>query len=257
MKLTLSTRALARQLEVHDSILSTNVRAKELAHSSDADGLCVVAHAQSAGRGQRDRVWASPAGAGLYVSFLVRPNIHPKHTPMLTLATAIAVHEAMQDAAGIRAGIKWPNDILDPQSLKKLGGILVEASSSAAQLHHAVIGIGVNFKQDAFPGTLQSYATSLQALGANNLTPASLLSAIANSLEPKLDALTHGQIPSLLDAWRDRALGVGQTVQFIVDDTLIEGTLDGINATGALIIDGKAYYSGELRLPNAPLRPND
>jgi len=257
MKLNLSTRALAHHLETHTTIDSTNARAKELAKDQAPHGSCVVAHAQTAGRGQRNRHWASPAGAGLYASFLVRPKLEPQHTPLLTLATAVAACDAIAEVSGYRPGIKWPNDLLDPTSKKKLAGILVEASSSAAQINHAIIGIGINLKPDAFPEPLQNYAVALNTLSSSPSEPSALLSALANQLEPWLDRLQNGLSEPLIEAWRHRAIGIGQEVSFVDDDDHIQGHLDGIAPSGGLIIAGKTYYSGELRLPGAPLRPLD
>ena len=257
MILDLSTRALARHLETHTTIDSTNTRAKTLAASNAPHGTCVVAQAQTQGRGQRDRHWASPAGAGLYASFLLRPKLLPQQTPMLTLATAVAACDAIKHVCSQQVGIKWPNDLLARESKKKLAGILVEASSNAEKVNYAIIGIGINLKPEAFPTALREYAGALEELSTTSVEPSALLSALANELEPWLDRLENGASEPLIEAWRNRAIGRGQTVEFVDDDRIIEGTLDGIAPSGGLIIAGQTYYSGELRLPGAPQRPPD
>jgi BirA family biotin operon repressor/biotin-[acetyl-CoA-carboxylase] ligase len=255
--LDLKTHSLARELEVHDSITSTNQRAKERAKGNANDGLCIVAQSQTFGKGQRNRQWASPHRAGLYVSFLIRPEISPSKTPLFTLASAVAVADAVYEVAGVKAGIKWPNDLLDSANLKKFSGILVEASSSADQLAYAIIGIGINLCAAALPSELHDYATALDAMSGRVIEPEAMLSALANQLEPRLEAIIEGDIESILSDWQERALGLGQRVEFFDDDQRIEGELNGIIDDGALVIDGSCYYSGELRLPGAPWRPED
>ena len=51
-----------------DDIGSTNDRALAWAEAGAEEGCMVLADAQSAGRGRLGRSWASPAGAGIYVS---------------------------------------------------------------------------------------------------------------------------------------------------------------------------------------------
>src|SRR4051812_43779731 len=94
-----------------DSLASTNTEAARQAASGAQEGLCVVAREQTAGRGRQERVWISPPGAGLYCSILLRPPLNRGAWPLLTLMTAISVHDALQEACGVATDIKWPNDI--------------------------------------------------------------------------------------------------------------------------------------------------
>ena len=93
-----------------------------------SEGRVVVANAQSAGRGRHGRNWASPAGAGLYVSAVLRPPAHV--LPLLTIAAGVAVAEGIQSATGLVADLKWPNDVYVHG--RKVAGVLAEASSSTA-----------------------------------------------------------------------------------------------------------------------------
>ena len=82
---------------------STNDRARELAIAGAPHGTLVTASEQTAGRGRQGRRWTAPAGSALLMSLILRSP-----PPLLPLIAAVAVCEA----AGDRAQIKWPNDIV-------------------------------------------------------------------------------------------------------------------------------------------------
>ena len=87
----------------------------------------LVAEHQAAGRGRLDRVWTSPPRAGLTVSVLLRPDVPAARRSWLPLLTGVALAEAVRGVAGVRASLKWPNDLLAGDG-RKLAGILAEAS---------------------------------------------------------------------------------------------------------------------------------
>ena len=101
---------------------STNDDAARLADAGAPEGTWVVADAQSAGRGRLGRVWASPAGAGLYLSVVFRPDASSPGQagdavmPRLTLLAGVAVAEAIERASGVAATLKWPNDVVVERS---------------------------------------------------------------------------------------------------------------------------------------------
>ena len=256
MQLSPSTRVIGQHFEFHSTIDSTNRRCKELAEANAPHGTCVAASAQSQGRGQRGRQWASPENSGLYVSFLIRSKLPLRLTPLITLTTAVSLTEMLKSTLSYQPGIKWPNDLLDPASRRKLAGILVEASSSAATLNYAVIGIGLNLKTSALPSELRSYAIGLDQVTPQAFDPSSLLSGLCERLEADLDTLLSGDSTSILTRWNASALDVGKTVGFHDGTTTIHGRFDGLNSDGGVLLDQKPYYSGELLLPGAPRRPS-
>jgi len=101
----------AFEVEYHDSLPSTNDRARELAADGASD-VVVLADRQTGGRGRRGRQWSSPAG-GVWMSVVLRPDLPPARAPLLTLAAAVAVTDAAREL-GVDAAIKWPNDVVVP-----------------------------------------------------------------------------------------------------------------------------------------------
>src|SRR5439155_19244369 len=107
-----------------DSIDSTNLEAARQAKAGAAEGLCIVAREQTAGRGRLDRRWLSPKDAGLYLSIVLRPQLELSDWPLISLVAALAVSDALLQTCDLKVDIKWPNDIY--VSERKLAGILVE-----------------------------------------------------------------------------------------------------------------------------------
>ena len=124
---------------------STNRRAAQLALEGAPHGTVILAGEQTAGQGRRGRRFASPAGKGLYLSLILRPEGWSlPDTLAVTGSAAVAVRQAVQQLCGIRLGIKWVNDLY--YNGKKVCGILTEAFTSleSGQIDHLVVGIGLN-----------------------------------------------------------------------------------------------------------------
>ena len=61
-----------------DTIDSTNTRAKELAAQGAPHGTVLIANHQTGGRGRMGRSFHSPAGTGIYLSVILRPDCKPQ-----------------------------------------------------------------------------------------------------------------------------------------------------------------------------------
>ena len=149
-------------VEYHDTLGSSNDRARELA-AENAPETLVVADEQTAPRGREGRAWVSPSG-GVWFSVLVWPDLPPTDTPIVTLATAVAVTDGCRQA-GVPARIKWPNDVIvgdGDRGGAKLCGILTEAGETDGDRWLAVgVGLNANVSPDDLPS--EADATTLQA----------------------------------------------------------------------------------------------
>ena len=130
------------RLEVEQLVSSTNTLLRQRAEAGEPEGLALVAAAQTAGRGRRDHTFFSPPDTGLYLSFLVRPQLSAKDALLLTTCAAAAVALAIEDCAGVPAEIKWVNDVFCRG--KKVCGILTEGALDleTGGLQYAIVGIG-------------------------------------------------------------------------------------------------------------------
>ena len=139
---------------------STNDVAREWALTGAPDGALVVAARQTRGRGRRERTWDSPAGTGLYASFVLRPDWPADQAPNLAIVAGMAAFRALEKAGVRDLRMKWPNDVL--ANGRKICGVLVEPRLGAGRIEFAVAGIGINVGQgaDDFPPDLRQPATS-------------------------------------------------------------------------------------------------
>ena len=151
---------LPLRLDVRREVDSTNSIAKRCGAAGEAEGLVVIAERQTAGRGRLGRSFHSPAGTGVYLTLLVRPQLTAADSLWLTTAAAVAVAEAIEAVAGREARIKWVNDVYVAD--RKVCGILTEAAMDleSGALEYAVVGIGINVREPAggFPEELRSIA---------------------------------------------------------------------------------------------------
>lgn len=150
-------------------------------------GSVYFADEQLAGRGRGDHGWVSVAGEGLYVSILLRPQIPVSRLTLLPLAAGLAAAEAIRAVTGLTVDLRWPNDLLIGS--RKAGGILVESQTDASTVSYAVVGIGINVHQRAFPSDLATPATSLDFEAGRAISRQALLAALLKSLEREAPAL--------------------------------------------------------------------
>jgi BirA family biotin operon repressor/biotin-[acetyl-CoA-carboxylase] ligase len=219
-------------LEAHDALSSTNDRVRELAGEGAAAFTTVMAETQTAGRGRGGKHWESPAGMGLWMSFLLRPE--GKGTPSLTpilvgLATARAIEVSCR---GLRPRIKWPNDVLVDGL--KVGGILCEGVGPDA----VVVGVGLNINQrpEDFPSDLRDHATSLEARGCSGVSRAELAGGVLGQTRNLVDPLPDELDEGLRGELGHRDALAGRTVR---TDTGQEGRAIGVARDGALLIEAE------------------
>ena len=86
---------LARVIEVHGALASTQERARELARAGAPHGTLVVAGVQTGGRGRLGRHWGSPEG-GLWMSLVLRPGFDASLASRITQTAAVGVRRRLE-----------------------------------------------------------------------------------------------------------------------------------------------------------------
>ena len=133
---------LAKRVKLVQDTTSTNDLARKAADDPANDGLAIFAEFQTAGRGRQGASWISPAGGNLLFSVLLFDHQGQLKPHLLTLASGLALAEAVQEVTTIQPKLKWPNDLLiDTQ---KAAGILVEACTDSQGPAVLIIGVGLN-----------------------------------------------------------------------------------------------------------------
>lgn len=239
-------------IHYYDSIDSTNTQAKRLATEGAPHGTVLVARQQTGGRGRLGRSFHSPAGTGVYLSVILRPDCIPAQLMHLTCATAVAMCDAVESASGIRPGIKWINDLVIEN--KKLGGILTELGlePGTGKVSYAVIGVGINCAQQIgdFPPEIQEIATSLSMSCGKEVDPMYLAAHMIRALYRMDSVLLTGK-KAMLDLYRRDCVTINQPVQLLQNNTVRPCTALDIDDEGALIVrfeDGhtETVNSGEV-----------
>jgi BirA family biotin operon repressor/biotin-[acetyl-CoA-carboxylase] ligase len=175
------------RMHLFPSIESSNTLAMQEGAKGAPHGSVYIAEEQTAGRGRGDHAWHSEPYSGLYVSILLRPQVAAADGLWLSLATGLAVQQAIENVTGLVTDIRWPNDLLFDG--RKVGGILLEMNAEATRVRYAVIGIGINVNHREFPPELRPLATSLRL--ETDCVPArqELLVAVLECLLREIDSL--------------------------------------------------------------------
>ena len=229
----LTTSWAGRPLLYKETTGSTNDDIFALAAQGYPHGTLVVAARQTAGKGRRGRTWISPQEGNIYMSILLKPDLRPDVTPMLTVVMALSVYQASLDvvfagdfagqsgqrgtAAGsadagfpetaqqetvdgtagrCHFGIKWPNDIVvsvDGGPYRKLCGILTEMRMEDTEISAITIGIGLNVNQTEFAPEIAENATSYFLATGGKINRAALTASVWNHFEENYALFTKTQ----------------------------------------------------------------
>jgi BirA family biotin operon repressor/biotin-[acetyl-CoA-carboxylase] ligase len=209
---------------------STNRWVLDQARAGAAAGLVAVADHQTAGRGRRGRVWTAPPGSSLLVSVLLRPALDAERVQVVTMATALALADAVAAVAGVQATLKWPNDLLVGD--RKLAGLLAEADVSAdGDMRAVVVGAGCNIEWHDFPAELAETATACNIEAGRSVDGDDVLAAFLEHLSARLEDLD-----GVVAAYTPRLSTIGRRVRVDLGERTIVGRADGVDASGRLLL---------------------
>ena len=230
----LATRRLGRTLLVRAETGSTNDDACEALREGLPDGVTVVADAQTRGRGRAGRAWTQAPGLGLAMSFALHPGCDVRQAGAVPLAAGLAVARAVT-AFGVRAVLKWPNDVLVDG--RKLAGVRCELRRAPVGGDAIVVGVGVNVRQARadFPPGLRESATSLALAGAD-VAVEDVAARVLGEFEPLWTELQEGDRAAVLAAWSERAAFWGETVTVRTPAGPVTGVAQRLDADGALVL---------------------
>ncbi len=235
----LGTRKFGCEVRHFDSIASTMDEAFHLALEGAVEGTVVVAEAQTRGRGRLGRQWSSPRSRGIYFSLILRPRIPPSQAPLLTLAAAVALSEAVEKAVpSVKPRIKWPNDIL--AGGKKLCGILTELRAETDRVQFVIVGAGINVNNP--PAQLLPDATSLRVEAGHTVARNVLFQEVLRHFEARYGAFLKGGAGAVLPEWKKRSATLGARVRFMERGEQRIGIAEDLAEDGGLMVrlsDGK------------------
>lgn len=202
---------------------STNTYLIEEAKQGARDGLVATAAFQTAGRGRQGRTWEAPEGSALLVSALLRPVMSPDEAHLVATAVALSARAAIEQLSGLRASLKWPNDLVVEAA--KIAGILGEIAPDAPGGSDGsiavVVGIGVNLSTEGPP---EAKGTSVLAQTGSAPSPDELLDQFLAELSTRRSMLDEpeGRAALLAEA-RSLMSTLGSQVRVTRQDSILEG----------------------------------
>lgn len=238
----------------YPQIGSTNTHAKELARQGAPGGTVLLADCQTGGRGRMGRQFHSPAGSGIYMSLILRPNCKPGELMHLTCAAAVAMTHAIERATGVNVGIKWTNDLVFGKG--KLGGILTELGLKPdGTVDYTIIGVGINCCQEMadFPEDIRTMATSLRQITGKDVERSRVAAAMLDAFFVMEQTLFTGK-EGMLSEYRRRCVTLGQEISILQGDTLRHGSALDIDGSGALIVENPSGTQEVLRSGEVSIR---
>jgi len=217
------TRLPERRVDWFESIGSTMIEAAR----DPAPGRIVGAEEQTAGIGRHGRRWHSAAGAGIYSSMVLRPKLPADALPVVMLALGLAAREAIAKTTGLRADLRWPNDVLVKE--RKCAGILAQLEGDAI-----IAGIGINVSQSEFPADLETPATSLFLEGAR-VTREDVFVALVQAVDGYCRILSEEGVDAIAGKFAEASsYASGRRVRAEAAGHQIEGVTCGLNPSGFL-----------------------
>lgn len=220
-----------RDIQLLDAIDSTNRLLLDEAAAGAPEGLVAAADLQTAGRGRLDRTWETEPGAGLLVSVLLKPAGLPiDRWHLVTAAAGLAAQDACDQVAGVRADLKWPNDLM--WDGRKLAGILAEIPQAVPPNEPSQIVVGMGLNVHAGP----SGSAHLDEAAGTRVSRADLLAAWLTVLDRLL-----GNWDDVAGLYRDRCATIGQTVDVEqIDGRVVRGRAESVDELGRLIVQPDA-----------------
>lgn len=243
------TQWAGRQVYYFDETDSTNNDVRKLMAEGAGHGILAVADKQTAGKGRRGRTWISPAGANIFMSIGLKPELSPDKASMLTLVMALAICDTIHEVTGLDSRIKWPNDIV--VNGKKVCGMLTEMEAELDCIHSVVIGIGINVNQQEMPEEIRETATSLFLESGEKIIRAHIIEKAMEYFEDYYaQFMEKGDLSLLKEAYNARLVNMDAGVRVLDPRGEYEGIAKGINTEGELLVERNGetvrVYAGEV-----------
>jgi BirA family biotin operon repressor/biotin-[acetyl-CoA-carboxylase] ligase len=243
----LATRLVGRSLVYRPVVGSTMDIARREADEGAVHGTAIFAEEQTAGRGRRGRSFYSPAGANIYITFVLRTPLETHRT--LPVRVPVAVCRAIRTIAR-GAAIKWPNDVW-VDGLKVCGMLIDGELNPAGPVAFPGIGINVNFDPSVLP-ELRGIATSLAAVLGRPIDREALLAALCNELEAVVDA----PLATVIARYREMNLVLGRDVYVspVGGEPFLATAID-LDETGALVVRRATGATETVTAADVTVRP--
>lgn len=223
-------RTFGWRIDFEESVPSTQDVCRQRASATGDDRYCVVASAQTSGRGRQGHTWSQEPHVDVSFSLSIQPNARYASL-LLPFLTGAALHRATKRWTSHALRLKWPNDLLAGD--RKLAGILIEGEANGPW----VVGVGLNVNRTSFPEELSAIATSLRLIEGQPLDRSQVLEWLLVELASRIRLAENGSTKTTID---DFGRGLGLLGQEVIVRTasderrgrLVSVTPDGVRLDG-------------------------
>ena len=256
--ISLQTDWLGRSWSYFPEIGSTNRWLKEnqarLPH-----GTVAITDYQNAGKGRHGRTWTTPPRTAILHSLLLKPDWPTDRAPWLTMIAGLAAVRALQTVTAVPVQLKWPNDVIVVQpddTLRKLGGILIDADLAGETIQQVIIGIGLNINlgREDLPSAVTPPTSVLIETGQTASRPA-VVAELLTQFEMLYTQADQGISPHAM--WESQIVNLHQpvTVTYLYTSEQLTGFAVGTNDWGHLLVRDEAGKTHEISAGDVTLRP--
>lgn len=218
-----------------DTVDSTNNYAMAMVHAGLAThGMAWFAHEQTAGKGQRGKLWETEPGNNIILSIVLKPTGSFMLNPFyLSALMSTSCTEFLSKITGEEFYIKWPNDLYWRD--RKTGGILIENKYSGENWNWAVVGIGINVNQTMFSNDLKNAVSLKQVCDKNDFDPVVLAQELHTFLLERYENFANDDFAEIIKKYNIELYKKNQEVKLRKDNAVFSTTVLSVNPFGQLI----------------------
>lgn len=237
---------LIKKILVFDDLNSTNNKAKQLAIEGEDEGTIVISRIQKRGKGRFNREWESPEG-GMYLSIILKPDILPEKSTLLSLISAIAISRTVS-SLGLSPEIKWPNDVRINK--KKIAGILIESEVCQEKIKYVVVGIGINLNihTQNLSENIKKLSTSILDEIDTLVDYSDFLKNLLNNFDKYYKMFLDEKYDEIIREWKNHSDTINQKIVLDTNTKQLKGKIVDINEFGFLKV---ILETGEIRIINS------
>ncbi len=217
-----------------DTVDSTNNYAMAKVHAGMAKhGNAYYAALQTAGKGQRGKVWESAVNQNITLSIVLQTQaINASQQFYLSVAVALGAYDFFSKYARAQTTIKWPNDIYWCD--RKAGGILIENIFHGNKWRYAVAGIGININQSSFSPQLKN-PVSLSQVTGDVYDAVQLARELHVHVLERFTALEQKQYKGFLEEYNCLLYGAGKNIKLKKGAVVFDTKIVKVNEAGQLV----------------------
>lgn len=147
------------------------------------------------------------------------------------MAFSVAIAEAIEELLEIKPRIKWPNDLLINN--KKVCGILTEIDAELDEIHHLIVGVGLNVNND-LDDSIRDIATSLKLEYGKPISRILLFQRIIEKLDYYYQRVIDKDYDLIREKWFQYSNILGKDIKVSMEDKTIYGRVVDVDTKGRL-----------------------